>query len=57
MHFLQKMCHISALLLSLMLVVILRFVLVNVTDRMLSEGWPRRGLVVVVVEKGKIQTV
>ena len=54
------MCHSSALLLSLMLVVILRFVLVDVTDRMLSEGWPRRGLVlmmVVVVEKGKIYTV
>jgi hypothetical protein len=51
------MCHISALLLSLMLVVILRFVLVDVTDRMLSEGWPSRGLVVVVVEKGIIQSV
>jgi hypothetical protein len=37
-----------------MLVVILCFVLVDVTERMLSEGWPRRGLVVVVVEKGKI---
>jgi hypothetical protein len=42
-----------------MLVVILHFVLVDVTDSMLSEGWPSRGLVVVVVvlEKGKIQTV
>jgi len=30
--------------------------LLDVTDRMLSEGWPKRGLVVV-VEKGKIQTV
>jgi hypothetical protein len=39
-----------------MLVVILRFVLVDVTDRLLSEGWPRRGLVVV-VKKGKFQTV
>lgn len=55
MHFLQKMCYVSALLLSLMLVVILRFVLVDVTDRMLPEGWLGWGLVV--VKKGKIRTM
>jgi hypothetical protein len=40
-----------------MLVVILHFVFMDVTDRILSEGWPRRDVVVMVVEKGKIQTL
>jgi hypothetical protein len=50
------MCHISVLLLSRLLVVILRFVSVDVTDRMLPEGWLGRGLVVV-VKIGKIWTM
>jgi hypothetical protein len=33
MHYLQKLCHVSALLSSFILVVILHFVFIDVTDR------------------------